>query len=283
MKKCLSALLATMLCVCCLGLAACGDSGSSESTSSSASESESASASASEATESSSAAADPSEKFLGDWKMAGMEMEGVTIVGDLTQFDVGTATLNIAEDGTGEVALDEEKASFSWTQTDENTLSIEVEAPEDEATISSIAKAVYQDDTVRMTIETEDQEGTIIFSKDGTMPGITALSMDDATDITSGDALVGTWKISALTMQGATAYGDSASLSAINGGDEVTITFAEDGTVTLFGGEASWSIGDNGAVISEEGIDVPVKAMGDDILVNVGVAYDMEMIMRFSR
>ena len=76
MKKYLAMLCATMLCVCCLGLAACGGSGSG---SAAASGSASASASAS----SSSAAV----SYAGDWKFAGMEANmgsgTVTMVGDL--------------------------------------------------------------------------------------------------------------------------------------------------------------------------------------------------------
>ena len=281
MKKYLSALLVTMLCVCCFGLAACGDSGSSSSAASSTASSAAPESSA--ATESSSAAADPSEKFVGDWKMAGLEMNGVTVIGDLSSMGVGTAALSIAADGTGKVTLDDDTTSFTWKQADENTLTIELENKSEDAMIPGAAKVTYQDDTVRLTINADDQEGTIIFSENGSIEGVKMLDMSQATDITSEDALIGTWKVSAMSYEGATMYGDSASLAAMNGSDEMAITFEAGGKATMLGSEAAWSIGENGAVVSDDYAEIAVKALGDDIIMNVGEAYGMEMYMRFSK
>ena len=107
--------------------------------------------------------------------------------------------------------------------------------------------------------------------------------LSEATDITSEEALIGTWKVSAASYEGATMYGDSASLSAMNGSDEMVLVFEEGGRATMLGNEATWSIGENGAVISDSGVDIAVKALGDDIVMNVGEAYGMEMFMKFSK
>jgi hypothetical protein len=215
--------------------------------------------------------------------MAGMEANGVTIVGDLSSMDVGTASLSISADGTGTVTFEDDKATFTWKQTGENTLSITVDNTDEETAISSVANAVYQDDTVRINIEAEDQTGTIIFSKDGSVPGMEPLPVEKATDITSEDVLPGTWKASAITLEGATMYGDSASLAAVNGSEELVITFEAGGKVTLFGEEATWTVDEKGATISDPNAEVSVKALGDDIIVNVGETYDMNMYIRFSK
>ena len=263
-------ILATFL-FCALVFVACGDSGSSSSASSSV------------APKSSSAAADPSEKFIGDWMMAGLELQGVTVIGDLSAMDVGTASLSIAADGTGTVTIDDESAAFTWKQADEDTLSIIVDSKNEETIVSDAAKIAYQDDTVHIVIESDSQTGAIIFSKNGSIEGLKMLDMSEATDITSEEALIGTWKVSAASYEGATMYGDSASLSAMNGSDEMVLVFEEGGRATMLGNEATWSIGENGAVISDSGVDIAVKALGDDIVMNVGEAYGMEMFMKFSK
>ena len=293
MKKYLSALIATMLLACCLGLVACGDSGSSSSAASDSSSSAAATESSSEATESGSeseateseseSAADPSEKFVGDWKLAGLQMNGVIVIGDLSAMDVGTASLNIAADGKGAITLDDTTTTFTWKQTDDDTLAIEVENAPEETAVSAAANATYEDDTVRINLKTDDQEGTIIFSKDGNVPGLESFSMDDATDITSEDALIGTWKVSGATMDGATMYGDSEALATMTGSEEMILTFEEGGTVTMLGSDATWSVGENGVVITDGQAEVAVKALGDDIVVNIGEVYGMNMLLKFSK
>ena len=289
MRKHLSALLVTMLCACCLGLIACGDSGSSSSAASDSASSAAESASAPESSsaaesESSSAAADPSEQFIGDWKLAGMELNDVTVIGDLSAVGGGTASLSIVDNGTGTLALDDDSGTFTWKQADDASLTITPDQDGEDAAFNGTATAVYQDGTVRVILENDGQSGTLIFSKDGTIEGLEPLSTDDATDITSEEALIGTWKVSAATMEGATMYGDSASLAAMNGSEEMIITFEEGGKATVLGSDAAWSVDDKGAVINDPtGVSIAVKALGDDIIINIGEIYGANMYLRFSK
>ena len=280
MKKHLSALLAIMLCVCCLALAACGGSSSPSSTKA---DSGSSAAASSKATEEATAE-DPSEKFIGTWKLAGAETQGVTLVGDLSSMNVGSAQLVIKDDGTGEMSMDDQKTAFTWEQTGDNTLTLALESQSKNETIDKAPEVIYEDGLLKIAIEANDQSGALLFSTDGKIEGMASLSMDDATAVTSEDELIGSWKISGVSYGGAYMFGDAASLAAINGSEEMVVTFDKDGKATMLGDEAKWSIGDDGAVIEDDsGLSIAVKALGDDILMDVGAAFGMDMVMRFSK
>ena len=269
-----------MLCVCCLALAACGGSSSPSSTKA---DSGSNAATSSEATEEATAE-DPSEKFIGTWKLAGAETKGVTLVGDLSSMNVGSAQLVIKDDGTGEMSMDDQKTAFTWEQTGDNTLTLALESQSKNKTIDKEPEVIYEDGLLKIAIEANDQSGALLFSTDGKIEGMASLSMDDATAVTSEDELIGSWKISGVSYGGAYMFGDAASLAAINGSEEMVVTFDKDGKATMLGDEAKWSIGDDGAVIEDDsGLSIAVKALGDDILMDVGAAFGMDMVMRFSK
>ena len=107
MRKQVSALLASMLLAGGLMLPACGGGNSAQDTSNA---SEAATEEVQEVKE------DPAKKFIGEWRLAAAESNGVTMAGDLSIMlgeDVSfTFTLN--EDGTGNFAFSEEKANLTW-------------------------------------------------------------------------------------------------------------------------------------------------------------------------
>ena len=227
---------------------------------------------------------DPSEKFIGTWKLAGAETQGVTLVGDLSSMNVGSAQLVIKDDGTGEMSMDDQKTAFTWEQTGDNTLTLALESQSKNETIDKAPEVIYEDGLLKIAIEANDQSGALLFSTDGKIEGMASLSMDDATAVTSEDELIGSWKISGVSYGGAYMFGDAASLAAINGSEEMVVTFDKDGKATMLGDEAKWSIGDDGAVIEDDsGLSIAVKALGDDILMDVGAAFGMDMVMRFSK
>ena len=270
MKRYLSALLVLMACVCCWALVACGGS-ETASTGSSSSD-----------TSTASQTADSASKFIGTWKMAATETGGITVVDGESDEDIPLVV--IEADGTAKYGAADNTLELVWVQKDDNTLSL---TPKDEVgngTAATMHEIVYQDDTLLLSLENESgQQGTIIFTKDGALADYPPLSLDNATNITSKDALVGTWTMSGVLIEGSTMYGDAESLAKVNGGIATTATFNEDGTAEILETAAEWSVGDQGAVATVEGDDIAVLALGDDILIDIGTPYDMNMHIKFSK
>lgn len=262
MKKFLAALCASMLCFCCLALAACGGGGASSSAASSASSSAS----------SSTAPADPAEKFVGDWKLAAAEMNGIMISGDFTQIlgEEGSLSdfgMTIKKDGTGSIAWSDENVELTWTQKDDNTITV-TPTKESDSGITTV-DVRFDDNALKMKMEDESFSGDLIFTADGKYADAKEISADGAKAITSEDALIGTWKLSGVNMMGMSMYGDADDLAAAMGevGD-TTITFEKGGTAKAFGEDGTWKVGSDGATLTLSGTDVPVKALGDDIAID---------------
>ena len=316
MKKYLAMLVAAMLCACCLGLAACGGSSSSSaasgSASSSAASSESASAAASgsasasaasasasaasasasaaassaAASASASAAANPADKFVGEWKMGAMQMNGITAWGDLAQTMGWTSgAMTIANDGTGTLDMNGKAGKFTWTQAGDNAITIAVEDAS-EGNFGGIANSTitYKDGILSLEATSNGTTGTILFSKDGTIPGLDPITMDRTTPITSPDALVGVWNITGFASDGAYAKGDTASLTSMMGqGVDYSMTFNADGTATVFGANGNWTVDGNGATLTLEGISLPIMAYGSDIVIDLGQFIGSSLLAVYSK
>lgn len=281
MKKLISLFIATMLCACCLGLSACGDSGSAASSTAGSS---SATGSSSAAEESSSAAtADPSEKFIGEWKMAAIKSQGVTLLGSMEAMGVGTSTLTISEDGTGSLVTDGVENAVNWQMAGDDAITLKSEVEGEGGILADGVTVTYADETLDLAVSSESAEGNMLFTKDGALKDVVPIDPSKATPVTSEADLIGTWKICGITMEGATMYGDSAALSALNGSEEMVITFEQGGKVTMLGSDATWSIGSNGVVIDDSGTELPVLSIDGDILLDLGAVYGMEALLLFSK
>ena len=277
MRKYLAILCATMLCVCCLALAACGGSSSSASASASASgASESAAASES----SSSAAADPKENFVGDWKIAAAEYQGVTVAGDFTSLlgDDSSMMFTFKEDGTGSATMGDDTHNLTWELKGDTAISMKVEEQD------TAQEATYENGALFLTMKDNDFEGTIILSKDGAYEGARVISTADATAITSEDALVGDWSLSGINMAGMSMYGDKEALEqAMGGSTDVTMSFKAGGAATVMGQDAEWKVDADGAAITLSGVSIPVKALGDDIMMDMSDMIGMDIVMVYSK
>ena len=271
MKKFLAVLCASLLCVCCLALAACGG-GSASSSSASAS--------------SSAAPADPMEKYYGDWKIAAAEVNGVTMSGDfgtLLGEDTSGSTLSVKSDGTGSITFGGESVDFTWAQNTDDSIVI---TPKTESDSIKTAPVKYEDGALKMTMEDNDMTGTLIFTADGTYPGAKEISADAATPITSEAALVGEWKLTGANMMGISMYGSADDLAAVMGGTtDTTLTFEQGGTAKAFGEDATWTVGSDGASFTMSGTSIPVKALGDDIVIDASAELGgtMTILMVFSK
>lgn len=109
----------SLLCVCGLGLAACGRKSDSGVDSGGAVEE---------------VVVDPSEKFLGSWELAAMEFQNITVVGDISSVvglvdeEMGEASesgklmvFEFKDDKTGVVTFAGDTATFTWELADDTS------------------------------------------------------------------------------------------------------------------------------------------------------------------
>ena len=272
MKKYLSLLCTAMLCACCLALAACGgSSGASTAASGSAASGSAASV-----------AVDPAEKFIGDWKFAALEYQGMTMTGDLSAIleSDELMTLSIKGDGTSSVSINGEAAEATWEQKDDNTITLTATA-EGETRSFDIA---YADGVLSMDMSDEEIQGKALFTADGVLQGAKEISTANATPITSAADLEGEWKLCGINMMGVSMYGDAESIAAVAGdsGTETNIAFSAD-KATFGGQDMSYTVDENGAAISESGITMPIMKLDDSTIIIDMSAIGMDMVMAFSK
>ena len=282
MKKYLALLCASMLCVCCLALAACGGSASSSAASASASgsaASASTAASASSAAASSSAAAtDPQQLFAGEWKLAGLQSQGVTMVGDLGAIlGNGEVRFVLNADGSASVTMGEDTADATWKTTGDTTAEITVN--------DNAVPLSYEDGAILVTMENDGFNGTMILTKDGTYAKLTTIDAEGATAITSESALIGNWNLCGVNMMGVSMYGSAEDLAAVSGDSDMTLVIEQGGSAKIMGGDATWSVGSDGASISIDGVTIPVQALdnGNLIVDASGITGGMSVVLVYSK
>lgn len=301
MRKNLAMLCAAMLFACCLALGACSGGGSS-----SAASSGSASASAGASSASASASASAQASFEGTWKLAAVESQGITMAGDFSSI-IGSEqgmSLTIKADGTGEISMNDETAPLTWTQKDATTITIDAKNADGSASNASAeagsasaeagsdaseaahgltTDVTLKDGALYMDMTQDSFSGTAIFTADGTFAAAKEINSAAATPITSEDALVGSWTLSGMNMMGISMYGDAKDLAAMAGDSDMSLSFEKGGKCNLMGSEATYAVSADGAAITESGMGIPVKALGDDIAIDMTDLIGMEMIMVFSK
>lgn len=283
---------ALMLAMClAMGLTftACGDdsedtttttsSSKSSSESSSKSSSKSSSESSSSEEESSSSAEKAgkkkeSESVVGTWKLAAIESQGVTMAGDFSEImDLGEdVNLVVNEDGTGNMTIENETVTFSWSDSGDAGIELNADGAISEETGNATTLSL-KDGAVFMKFVTEDsQEAYLIYTKDGNYDKAKLITMDGATDITSADELIGKWNLIGMNMMGISAYGDAENLKEISGGEDMYMEFREDGTVDMSGTTGSWTVGEGGATLTSSDISgehtVAIKKTEDGIIMD---------------
>lgn len=198
------------------------------------------------------AAADPTAKFIGTWKLAAAETDGVTMSGNFGDLvGVGqNGTMTINEDGSGSLSFDNQAVGIAWTAGDDNSISVAFKNSTETESQDAFT-ITYQDGALLFPMDSVDgQLGTLYFTPDGTYAGAKIISLDDATPITDASALIGTWKMVGMNMGGVSFYGDVSSFSSMMGGQETVITFKEGGVADTSGNEGSWEVTADGATLT---------------------------------
>ena len=267
MRKRLSALLVSTICAFSLGLVACGGSSGSAA----------APGEAKTEPEAVEKVVDPSEKFLGTWKLAAAETNGIVFVGNfemaLQSADGIVATIN--EDGTGTLATGDDSSKFNWTLTSDDVMTItnaeadkadgdaatdaSDDAATDDAATGEQSEAdeiisdtdsmtlTYKDDALILEPKDEEIKMLLTFSKDGTLKDIKPIDYASATPVKETSELVGDWGLGGMSYNGATIYGDVETLGALTGIEgDFTMKVSEDGTAVMFGQPVS--------LVTEDGV-----------------------------
>ena len=135
------------------------------------------------------------------------------------------------------------------------------------------------------TMAGEGQSATLIFTQDGTIPGAMVIDSANATPITSEADLIGEWKLSGMNFMGMSAYGDSDAIAQMAGGADMSLKFEEGGKCTMSGEEVAYTVSADGAAIAQGGVEIPIKALDGNIIIDASAAtgLDMTMIMLYSK
>ena len=257
-KKALVAIL--LAAVLALGLAACSSGNQSNSNSSQPSES--------------AQKVDPAKDVVGKWQVAAVKMGETTVVGDFAASydDYNDMSIEVNEGGTGTLNGGEEATKeFTWTaEGDKITFNIEGAAE------GSFVE--YRDGMIVLgSTGGDDAENPVneaYFTKDGTYPGLTAISAADAKPV-KNEKLAGNYEMCGAGMYAMTVYGEPAAISEAMGVPNSDIVLKDDGTGTLGGDEQiKWKSDDNGTVLIMsmfgEDVEVPFKSVADYYLLDLG-------------
>lgn len=172
-------------------------------------------------------------------------------------------TFNIQADGKGTGSFQGETGDFTWKQAGDDKITINFDGG------SNTVEATLKDGVLSVQMQ-EDTEGMLLLTKDGKLEGAREISSAKAKDITSENALLGEWTLSGMAMSGLSMYGDAEALAKASGEvTETTVTFEQGGTAKVFGQDAKWTVGADGATVEMQGTAIPVKALDNDILLDV--------------
>ena len=221
--------------------------------------------------------ADPAEKFTGDWKLAAAESQGVYMAGNFTELlelsdeGNGNVTLTVNADKTGVINLGDESAGFTWEMKSDDVMTITPQTDTDK--VGETADISYKEDALWLTIEQDEQEASLIYTKDGIFPDAKDFRLSDATPITSDKDLIGKWSLSGLKLMGIAMYGEGEALKNATNGTDMYIDFKEDGKAEISNGSGgSWEVNSEGAAITYSDSmgthTLPVLKLGDDIVVD---------------
>lgn len=233
---------------------------------------------------------DPAKKFVGDWKLAAAETNGVKLVGDIASVMGAEATMEFSfkDDGKGTFSFNGESVDVTWELKDDDNITIEIEqaaSDEDQGEEESeptIITATYKDD--ELSVDMEEYGGTMVFTTTGKSKQYAEIVADDATDITSKDALVGAWKLTGMNLMGISVYGDSESLGSFAGQSfDANITFEADGTGKLADTDITWEIGDNGATLSIHESTASIKQLDSQLLIDLTGATGMNLALLYTK
>ena len=200
------------------------------------------------------------------------------MVGDLGAI-LGNGEVKIALNADGSVSftMGEETVDGTWKTTGDTAAEI---------TINDNAVPIsYEDGAILMTMEDDGFNGAMILTKDGTYAKLSVISAEGAKAITSESALIGNWSLCGVNMMGVSMYGSAEDLAAVAGDSDMTLVIDQGGSAKIMGGDATWSVGSDGASISIDGVTIPVQALdnGNLVIDASGITGGMSVVLVYSK
>lgn len=229
-------------------------------------------------------------------------------------------TMVIEKGGTGSISFGDESRSLTWELKDDNTISVKPEKQaeaesgkdaDDDATDDASDEAsddatdndaaiedaevsvdtfdtldfVYGDDDLTAHYEDEESSFEMIFNESGSLADEPEIDLANAENFTSLDELVGTWNLTAIKLAGSTIYGDPADLAAIYADNSQSAVFevADDGSATLLDQSCNCTAGEDGVIIDFVFYQLPIKHVGDYVIVDMSDLFGAEMAFCFTK
>lgn len=220
--------------------------------------------------------ANPVDKFVGSWKFAYTESDGVKIGGDFEALaemigeDVDIA-LTINEDGTATMKMSDDSDDLTWELADDGTLSAKATEDDGPKNITMefvdgelVAKGMLEEDESEQSAET-----LVVFTTDGKSTLFSVPNVAEATEIKDASVLVGDWSLSGMSMMSLYMEGEADKVANMFGDVSISASFADDGTCVFFDESSTYDVSADGATVTISGTEVPVKLLGDDIVVDL--------------
>lgn len=270
MSKRFSVVITSLALTCSLGIVACG--GSPAETTSDTRKEETV-----ESTVSEPESANPAEKFVGSWKLAQVESNGVTMVGSFQSlFDTEEGmALVISADGTGRAVMgnnEDDGDGFTWELKDDNTIAMTPSSSDSDSPLTS-ADITYDEKDASLTLKMV-QDGTemsVVFTANGTLASLPEFDLNKAAAVTSIDQITGEWEICGLGANGMTAFGDADTLNQMMGDSfDPNITINADGTMVMDGSEgATVTVDENGATMNDAYSTASLKLLDSNLVLDM--------------
>ncbi len=224
---------------------------------------------------------DPKEQFVGEWKLASMSTNGVTVTGDFSMMmgSADGASLTLQKDGTGTMAMGEDSGELTWELKGDDAITLTPKKDESSDSAPTTLDATYDKTNKAIVLEMKDETMTaaLTFTADGKSKEAAEYDVSQAKDVTSLDQIAGDWKMCGVHMAGALVLGDASAMESMGlTGFDTSMSIAADGTMKSENSSSGdkIAVNDKGATITSELGTVTFKLLGDkNLLMDLSEAF----------
>ena len=197
--------------------------------------------------------------FTGSWRTCTMVTDGITIWGDFSSMygSDGGWTIDVMDNGTANMVMGDQSTTVNWSAKG-NVITFTNGLGKGEDLVATL-----DGDVLSANMNMEDSDSSISFSRDGTTSDLPDVSPAGAQPITSADALVGTWKLTAAFSDTVNMYGPDGALAKRLGVSD-TMVFNPKGKGSLMGFDFTWTTDAAGTSFESVMADAPVEVLAVD-------------------
>ena len=197
--------------------------------------------------------------FTGSWRTCTMVTDGITIWGDFSSMygSDGGWTIDVMDNGTANMVMGDQSTTVNWSAKG-NVITFTNGLGKGEDLVATL-----DGDVLSANMNMEDSDSSISFSRDGTTSDLPDVSPAGAQPITSADALVGSWKLTAAFSDTVNMYGPDGALAKRLGVSD-TMVFNPKGKGSLMGFDFTWTTDAAGTSFESAMADAPVEVLAVD-------------------